>query len=564
MLSFLLVVFYFCTNQALKVVYDGPQLDPAQQILMIQIGGLSADTNSVTVHFSEFEIPADAIVVVSSGKENHNYEGWHHGAFQALSLDSNKAFIHLELSSPWDSTKHRVVVDYVYTSTSEDMRRRMAACHQWHDVEPIACADNGQKFVAQAVVKLFKPSTNGLCSGFFFGAWNRVMTNNHCVVSREDAQNWEIHVNYQKNSCSGSSNAPMFKIQVRDLVYSHNGYDAALISLDYDCTDDFPYYILNPYDEIDSLTFPKKGSGSDELKEGDKVYMIHHSSGKEKMITRNEGNQECKIIAFSGNSIITNCDMVGGASGSPLFRASDHRLIGLNKATDCQYTWSSGSGDQHVAEVGENSSWSTLFKSIWDNMKQTQFKCCARFSEDANQQGFQWRVCDDLPHVPNSLNDKFSSLVLTPNCKAYVWNDAHFGGAGTSYTSGSSGGVTNQLMYNDAMSSVRFIRTNSCWVDFYQHSNFVGTKTRFTDDQAVLYKWNDSWSSLKVKPGCSVTVYHDIHHRNYIATYTGPKSSLSQNDCISSFKISESTVGVFARRNLRRRLLDAESNEKFI
>lgn len=547
MLSFLLVVFCFCTNHALKVDYDGPQLDPVQQILMIEIGGLSEDTNSVTVHFSEFEIPADAIVVVSSGKENHNYEGWHHGAFQALSLDSNKAFIHLELSSPWDSTKHRVVVDYVYTSTSEDMRRRMAIDPL--DNEPIACANEFQKFVAQAVVKLFQPSTGTRCSGFFFGAWNRVMTNNHCVETREDAQSWEVHVNYQKNSCGGSSNAPMFKIQVRDLVYSHNGYDAALISLDYDCTDDFPYYILHPYDEIDSLTFPKKGSGSDELKVGDKVYIIHHSSGHEKMIARKEGNQECKIIALDESEVITNCDILGGASGSPLFRASDHRLIGLVKAKF-----------YGVWTAGENSSWSTLFKSIWDNMKLSQFKCCARFSEDANQQGFQWRVCDDIPHVPNSLNDKFSSLVLTPNCKAYVWNDAHFGGAGTAYTSGSSGGVVNQLSHNDAMSSVRFIRTDSCWVDFYQHSNFVGTKTRFTDDQAILYKWNDSWSSLKVKDGCSVSVYHDIHHNNFIATYGGSISSLSQNDCISSFKISGSTVGVFARRNLRRRLLDAESN----
>jgi len=542
MLSFLLTVFCFLTNHALQVDYHGPQLDPTQQILLIEIDGF-ADADSVTVHFAEFEIPAGAVVSVFSEGESHSYESWHHGSFQALSLDSNKASISIELSpDSWISTKHRVIVDYLYASV------RSRLCSTTYDdvehgpIEYVLRAFENQKNIAHAVVKLFKPSTGGLCTGFFFGAFNRVMTSNHCVGTRDDAKNWEIHVDYQVSPLMQDR---MWKISVRDLVWSNPSLDATLLSLDYDSSNDFPYLVLHPYDEINSATFPKQG----ELKEGDAVYIIHHFGGMHKMITRNEGNDECKIIGFSANHIYTNCDRAGGASGSPLFRKSDDRLIGIHKAGTCDVE-NHGANDPHV---GESSSIATKFHKVWDSMKGTQFKCCARFSQHRNQNRFQWRVCDDLPRVPNSLNDYFTSVRVTPNCQAVVYDDAYFE-RGYSVSAGDW-----NLSRNNKLSSVRFERTlNSCWVDFYEDTNFNGEKTRFTDSQAVLYNWN-SWSSLKVKSGCSVEVFQHIHFGIRMGTFRRSQRNLMHNDHISSFKISGSSVGILARRSLKSRLLDESS-----
>jgi len=548
MLSFLLAVFCFLTNHAIQVDYHGPQLDPTQQILLIEIDGFAEDTDSVTVHFAEFEIPAGAVVSVFSDGESHSYKSWHHGSFQALSLDSNKAFISIELSDSWISTKHRVVVDYLYAS-GPISRRRLSDCStNYDDVEPISSASENQKKMAQAVVLLYNPSVPTSCTGFFFGAFNRVMTNHHCVEERGDAKEWEVHVNYQ--AISGWLEGRPWKINVRDLVWAKPSLDAALLSLDYDSSDDFPYHVLHPYDEISSATFPKQG----ELKEGDAVYIIHHADRRPKMITRNEGDDECKIIGFSSTRIYTNCDREGGASGSPLFRKSDDRLIGLHRAGTCSIQ-QSGANDQHFGESGESSSIATKFHRVWDSMKGTQYKCCAKFSERSNQNGFQWRVCDDLPRVPDSLNDYFTSVRVTPNCQATVYDDAYFEKGYTVFA-----GASNLPFHrNNKMSSVRFIRTNSCWVDFYEHIDFTGEKNRFTDSQAILYNWNDSWTSFKVKSGCSVEVFKHIHFGYCLGTYSGNVRNFAYNDQISSFKISGSSVGIFARRNLRSRVLDESS-----
>jgi len=553
MLSFLLAVFCFLTNHAIQVDYDGPQLDPTQQILLIEIGGFAEDTDSVTVHFAEFEIPAGAVVSVFSDGESHSYKSWHHGSFQALSLDSNKAFISIELSpDSWISTKHRVIVDYLYAS-GPISRRRLSGCStNYDDVEQIARASENQKKMAKAVVKLYNPSVPTSCTGFFFGAFNRVMTNHHCVDEAGDAKEWEVHVNYQmwETSFLGMVTLHVWKINVRDLVWAKPSFDAALLSLDYDSSDDFPYHVLHPYDEINSATFPKQG----ELKEGDAVYIIHHADGRRKMITRNEGDDECKIIGFSSSSIFTNCDREGGASGSPLFRKSDDRLIGLHRGGTCSIQ-QSGANDQHFGESGESSSVATPFHKVWDSMKGTQFKCCAKFAERSNLNGFQWRVCDDLPHVPHSLNDYFTSARVTPNCQATVYNDAYFENGFTVFA-----GTWNLPWYrNNKMSSVRFYRTNSCWVKFYEDIDFKGEMNRFTDNQAILYNWNDSWTSFKVKPGCSVEVFKHAHFDYRLGTFSGNERNFMYNHQISSFKISGSSVGIVARRKLRSRLLDESS-----
>jgi len=192
-------------------------------------------------------------------------------------------------------------------------------------------------------------------------------------------------------------------------------------------------------------------------------------------------------------------------------------------------------------DAGECSPVAKRLDQIWDKMKDTQFKCCAKFSKNNNANGNEnelWRICDDVPHLPSSFNDKFKSVYVTPECKVKVYADEHFGGS-NKYYYGDSGTTNFASNWDNRVSSVRFVRTDSdrCWVRFYKDSGQDGSYVFFTGDQAVLYKWNDQWSSMELESNCRVFVYKHSHFRGSFDQYSSGTTSLGLNDQISSFRL---------------------------
>lgn len=538
MLNFLLYIFFAvlcCASEPVHRVQRTGKLDESAPLF--DFGVVDPNARSVRIHFSKFDIPQDASVTVFNFETNeqHQIDGWRKGSFLALSLDGNVAAMKLDAGSSWEES-HGVEVDYI---EMELRTRRSLSDPDWDDfmegnVENVACVNGDSAMMKniKSVVKIKISSSNGNShgSGFFFGAYNRVMTNKHVLGNMEDPYNAEVEINYECTTCNGDLKdcqfTSVFKANVRSLLWSDDDLDAALLSLDYDCDDDFPFHLVAPFDEISSNYFPAPNVG-------DKVYMIHHPKGWPKKISRKEDGSKCRIIDTTSNTFKTDCDSIGGSSGSPVFRDSDDKLIGLHYAGNCS--------PQAGLDAGECSPVAKRFDQIWDKMKDTQFKCCAKFSKNNNANGNEnelWRICDDVAHLPSSFNDKFKSVYVTPECKVKVYADEHFGGS-SKYYYGDSGTTNFASNWDNRVSSVRFVRTDNdrCWVRFYLNSGQDGNYVFFTGDQAVLYKWNDEWSSMEMESNCRVFVYKHSHFRGSFYEYSSGTTSLGLNNQISSFRL---------------------------
>jgi len=550
------LLFFFFAYLATSSVHRLERIEVLEpNVGHLDFGVIDPNARSVRIHFSKFDIPTDSTVSVFNVETNeqHRFEGWRKGSFLALSLFGNRATLRLDLGSEsWKET-HSLEVDYIQIETDDDSRRSLQTlCDTWQDfnegnVKNTECA-HGLGPVAdwniKSVVKIKTANGAGVATGFFFGAYNRILTNKHVIGNPEDAKDAEIEIQYECTSCNGHAvncqYKQVYKVQVRSLLWSDDSLDAALLNLDYDCPDDLPIEIIAPFDEINSNYFPAPTVNTD-------VYIVHHPDGQPKKITHDDDGVPCQIIHVDNKNIYTNCDTYGGSSGAPVFRKSDHKLIGLNKAT--QYGGSqlaSWQGSSTVLEQNECAQVGSRMDKVWAEMQSTQFKCCATFAKNSFGLGEKWRICDDVPHVPNALNDEFSSVKLTTGCKVITYKDEHFGGSLKSFDSPNWSYVGSSM--NDKISSMRFRRIDSgrCRVKFYHDSNYGGASAQFTGDQAVLYKWNDVWSSFKIFGdfGCKLILYRDEHFRDLIGTYMTHQSSISSaNDQISSFRIIPASDG---------------------
>merc|ERR1712038_1259511 len=491
--------------------------------------------------------------------EQHRFDGWRKGSFLALSLFGNQAIMLLESGSEsWKET-HVIEVDYIEIETADDSRRQLQSGSCPNDgfddfnegnVKNTECshglgsgADENIKSVVKIIIST--PTGSSVGTGFFFGAYNRILTNKHVLENPEDAKDAEIEIQFECTSCNGHAvscaHKQVYKVAVRSLLWSDDALDAASLNLDYDLSDDLPINIVAPFDEITSNYFPAPVVG-------EHIYIVHHPSGQPKKITHDDNGIPCQIISFSTARVYTNCDTIGGSSGAPVFRASDHKLIALHRASLRDYsTTLQDLQSNTVLENNECAQVGSRMDMVWAKMKQTQFKCCATFATHLYGFGDRWRICDDVPHVPVSFNDEFTSVKVTDDCKVTTYKDEHFDGGLKSWTGTSSSPSWQNMVssgWNDKVSSMRFRRTDSgkCRVRFYYNTNYGGNWVEFTGDQAVLYKWNDVWSSFKLYgSGCKLILYRDEHFRNLIGTYESNQSSIAANNQVSSFRIIPSS-----------------------
>jgi len=328
------------------------------------------------------------------------------------------------------------------------------------------------------------------------------------------------------------TNAISKKIAVRALIATYPEQDASLISLDYTDSEEFEHKVLAYYDTLQSQTSPFNVPSV-----GDQVYIIGHPGWSPKVISRKNDNGDlCKITAYypSTGRFKTNCETEGGSSGSPVFFANGD-LLGLHN---------SGGGGCSNIDTATTTGGFTM-KKIWDEMKDSQFKCCGKFHKlsayDDNVNAR--RFCDDIPFVWGDYHDQISSMQLTSGCKVYAYSDTMMSGDLKVY----SGSVAHLGAWNNKISSLRFVRSDSdkCWVKFYKNAAYGGNPYYFfTQDQPILY--NDAWesgdsafSSFKLKDGCQIKLYKGSKYTGYSKSFSSSQSFVGDtfNDQISSFRM---------------------------
>ena len=174
------------------------------------------------------------------------------------------------------------------------------------------------------------PSTGSLwCSGSNISPNNYVLTNEHCVANSGECANAEFVFKYYRQGCNdGSPTTPdwvAFRCNETVASSPFGGFcDPNLSNLDYS---------LNSVIGDPASTYGFVTPDPTPITSGEAIYIVQHPAGRPHEITHGDGaNVEVDGTTFRYYDTL---DTEGGSSGSPIFRDSDDKLVGLHHCGGC-------------------------------------------------------------------------------------------------------------------------------------------------------------------------------------------------------------------------------------
>jgi serine protease len=310
----------------------------------------------IKVHFSEFQLPAGAYLLVASadGREVYRYDASHEGGsaprtfdpatgedgrsrFSAMSVFGDKAVLTLVVPAGvhWEP-QHGVKVERFHAGYGvADFARRvspLSVCGTDERRDAVCFAtSHPTPFDRSRPVARLIMGGSGLCTGWRVGASNHLFTNNHCFSTQATLTNTEVWFNYQNTTCGGSTLGNVVKVTGGSLLKT----DAAL---------DYSLFTVNNFASIAS--FGHFGLDPREPVLGEQIYIPGHGEGKPKQIALNSDKNSgglCQIDNASrqgtGSATDTDvgyyCDTMGGNSGSPVVAARNQNVIALHHLGGC-------------------------------------------------------------------------------------------------------------------------------------------------------------------------------------------------------------------------------------
>jgi len=195
-----------------------------------------------------------------------------------------------------------------------------AVCYKSKD--PVAYERS--KAVARLLIK-----GNELCTAWRVGPNNRLMTNNHCIVTSADAYDTEVWFNYQCAQCGGHAVFRATKVWGDKVLSTNEELDYTLFTVeDFDLVKKFGYLQFD-------LRRPAKG---------EELYIPQHPSGDPTeiaMTSDEDPNGNCAVDDpnytgyAAGSDISYLCDTEGGSSGSPVISKRTDKVLALHHFGGC-------------------------------------------------------------------------------------------------------------------------------------------------------------------------------------------------------------------------------------
>ncbi|BEL11055.1 hypothetical protein Q0Z83_092460 [Actinoplanes sichuanensis] len=321
----------------------GYQAGPARQELSYP------GASYVKVHFEKIAVPVGDYVTVSnpSGTESYRYEADTDGRW-AMSITGDTAVV--EVHRRTESLSSAVLADLGVdidrvargdkresggsgagaavpgpagpgreesvcgTDTSTD-----AVCYESSD--PVAYTKS------KAIARLLINGTE-LCTAWRVGAKNRMITNNHCLTSSDEAYDTEVWFNYQCAKCGGYDVFKPTKVWGDKVLATDKTYDYTLFSVDgFASIEKFGFLVLD-------TARPKRGQ---------ELYVPQHPAGEPARIAGSQGEAagNCAVdnpdyTGYTAHSDVSYfCDTAGGSSGSPVISRATNKVVALHHFGGC-------------------------------------------------------------------------------------------------------------------------------------------------------------------------------------------------------------------------------------
>ncbi|MCK5378426.1 MAG: trypsin-like peptidase domain-containing protein [Acidobacteria bacterium] len=256
------------------------------------------------------------------------------GSFWALSAFGEMLHLELHLSHDYNQPPFRIdqviVGDVDLFGSGDDQSESICAPA---DFEDVVCYDGDAEKWATVMASVgvmsvgSNPTTGLWCSGSNVSPNNYVMTNWHCVPDASPCTNTEFVFKYYNTTCGGGTTTPDWESFHCDQTVAESPFgscDAGLSDLD---------FTLNSVIGDPASTYGWVTPDPNVLTDGEAIYIVQHPDGRPHEITHGSGAN----VDVDGTVLryYDTLDTEGGSSGSPIYRESDNKMVGLHHCGGC-------------------------------------------------------------------------------------------------------------------------------------------------------------------------------------------------------------------------------------
>ncbi len=256
------------------------------------------------------------------------------GTFWTLSVPGDTAMLEWRFASPYKQAPFRIdrLIAGLPGWLDGAALGQRSLCGP-ADFEDAICyqddADRWANIQATAGVMLIhgNPNVAILCTGVNVSPENRILTNNHCLVTQQQCDAAEFVFNFHRTGCNDQSPP------AEDWVSYRCGQLLAAEPL-VDCEPapgSLDYSLLTVMGEP-AAQFGYAQPDLTPLTDGEALYIVQHPAGRPKEIAHGSDTLVDDPVIRYWNTL----DTEAGSSGSPIFRAADDRLVGLHHCGGCE------------------------------------------------------------------------------------------------------------------------------------------------------------------------------------------------------------------------------------
>ncbi len=337
---------------------DEPVVGAARDLTVVPNLGDARETNGVRLWEKRISIPGasflkahlvdvnlqegDVLTILNSrGRvvENITRRGpknW--GTFWALSAFGDELTLQLRVRYDYERPPFsidQVIVgnDTMFAVTGGDDDGPESLCGAG-DFEDVECYQSDAAKWANVLASVGvmsvggNPSVSLFCSGCNISPLNYVLTNDHCIETQGQCDTSEFVFKFYRMGCNnGAPTTPDWQaFRCDDIVAS-----SPFISCDQGLSD-LDYALCSVIGDPASI-FGFAQPDPNPLTDGEDIYIIQHPAGRPHEITHGGGidvDVDGTVLRY-----YNTLDTEGGSSGSPVFRDSDDKVVGLHHCGGC-------------------------------------------------------------------------------------------------------------------------------------------------------------------------------------------------------------------------------------